>query len=199
MQKNENGYYTWTYSMDMWQNRSIINLVLKIVLGIMALLYLFMMFLVFSDGFDFDRWWWVTKIILACVAAIVVISYFAYWLVSKYFGGVYTFIYEMDDETLHYYQPEDQKEKTQNIGAAATIVGLATKNFGTASAGMMTANGVNETVRFEKIRKVGKKEDQNLITMSGLIMHHMIYADDVDYDFVYDFICEHCTNAKIKA
>ncbi|MBQ6493357.1 MAG: hypothetical protein IJI92_05795 [Erysipelotrichaceae bacterium] len=64
---------------------------------------------------------------------------------------------------------------------------------------MMTANGVNETVRFEKIRKVGKKEDQNLITMSGLIMHHMIYADDVDYDFVYDFICEHCTNAKIKA
>ena len=64
---------------------------------------------------------------------------------------------------------------------------------------VMTANGVDETVRFSKIRSVGKNREQNLITMSGLIMHHMVYVDDENFDFVYDFICQHCTNARIKA
>ena len=48
--KLNDGKYTWTYDMDMKQNRSVSNLILKIVTGILAFIFLFLGFLSLRDG-----------------------------------------------------------------------------------------------------------------------------------------------------
>jgi len=38
----------------------------------------------------------------------------------------------------------------------------------------------------------------NLIKVNQLLNKNRIYVPEEDFDFVYDFLCQHCTKAKKK-
>ena len=45
-------------------------------------------------------------------------------------------------------------------------------------------------VNFDQVNFLGKSEAENLITMHTILMHHMIYVNDEDFDFVYNYISQ---------
>ena len=99
--KLNDGKYTWTYDMDMKQNRSVLNLVLKIVTGILAFIFLFLGFLSLRDG-DMETFLEMGGVVALCSVVIIAICYLAYWWTTKKFGGVYSWCYEMDEEGIRY-------------------------------------------------------------------------------------------------
>ena len=76
--KLNDGKYTWTYDMDMKQNRSVLNLVLKIVTGILAFIFLFLGFLSLRDG-DMETFLEMGGVVALCSVVIIAICYLAYW------------------------------------------------------------------------------------------------------------------------
>ena len=150
MQINNEGKYVWSFDMDMYKNTSILKFVLKIVLGILAFLFLFLAFLAIKDQ-DWETFVWAGKILAICSLVIIAICYVSYWFVTKYFKGTYSWCYEMDEEGIRYWQPPEQAEKTRNIAKTSAAVGAMTGNLGLAAAG--TANAITDEnyVEFNKV------------------------------------------------
>ncbi|MBR3250197.1 MAG: hypothetical protein IKF80_00655 [Erysipelotrichaceae bacterium] len=189
MKTNNEGKYVWSYDMDMSKNHSILKLVLKIVTGILVLLFLFFVFLAIRDK-DWGKFIWAIKILGGCALAIIAICFASYWFVGKYFGGTYSWCYEMDEEGIRYWQPEEQAEKARNIAETSAIVGAATGNLGLAAAGAANSITDENKVNFDQVNFLGKSEAENMITMHTILMHHMIYVNDEDFDFVYNYISQ---------
>jgi hypothetical protein len=187
MKINNEGKYVWSYDMDMNKNHSILKIVLKIVLGILAFLFLFLAYLAIKDQ-DWGTFVWAGKILAICSVVIIAICYVAYWFVTKYFHGTYSWCYEMDEEGIRYWQPPEQAEKSRNIAKTSAAVGAMTGNFGLAAAG--TANALNNEniVEFDKVNFLGKSEDEDMITMHTILMHHVVYVDKENFEFVYNYI-----------
>lgn len=114
--------------MDMRKNSSILKFVLKIILAILIFLFLFLAFLAIKDR-DWETFLWAGKILAGCSLVIIAICYIAYWLVTKYFGGTYSWCYEMDEDGIRYWQPEEQAEKARNIAKTSAAVGAVTGNL----------------------------------------------------------------------
>lgn len=189
MTLDSEGKYTWHYDMDMKQNRSVINLVLKIVIGLLIFLFAFIAFLYLKEG-DVEGLMSMSGVLAGCAVAIIAICYFAYWYTCKVFDHVYSWDYEMDEEGIRYWQPKDQAEKAKNIAKGAAAVGAMTGNLGLAAAGTANAlTDVNE-IKFKNVTILSKNEKEDLISLHAIFMHHMIYVDKKDYDFVYSFIAD---------
>lgn len=187
MKINEEGKYVWSFDMDMKKNPSILKFVLKIILAILIFLFLFLAFLAIKDR-DWETFLWAGKILAGCSLAIIAICYVAYWFVTKYFGGIYSWCYEMDEDGIRYWQPEEQAEKSRNIAKTSAAVGALTGNLGLAAAGTANALADVNEVKFDKVNFLGKSEEEDMITMHTILMHHVIYVDKENFDFVYNYI-----------
>jgi hypothetical protein len=51
-------------------------------------------------------------------------------------------------------------------------------------------------VAFADVRSVKAKPRQHLIKLRGLFTYHRVYMEADDYDSVFDYICQHCPQAK---
>jgi hypothetical protein len=51
-------------------------------------------------------------------------------------------------------------------------------------------------VAFADVRSVKAKPRQHLIKLRGLLTYHRVYMEADDYDSVFDYICQHCPQAK---
>ena len=197
MLADHEGRYRWVYEMDMKKNRSILWFILKIVLGILLFLYLFLLFLCWKSGFSWEEFFWLSRIILLCAAVAIAITYGCYWFVSWRFQETYVLLYEMDEEGIFYKQSESQEEKTKMIAYAAAVTGTLTGNYGLLGAGLAAANS-GTRFTFDKVRSVSSRPQDDLINANTALMHHMIYVNPADYAFVQKYICERCPDARIR-
>ncbi|MBR2788044.1 MAG: hypothetical protein IKD94_02665 [Erysipelotrichaceae bacterium] len=147
----------------MRKNSSILKFVLKIILAILIFLFLFLAFLAIKDR-DWETFLWAGKILAGCSLVINAICYIAYWLVTKYFGGTYSWCYEMDEDGIRYWQPEEQAEKARNIAKTSAAVGAVTGNLGLAAAGTVNALSDVNKVKFDKVNFLGKSEGLGIQT-----------------------------------
>jgi hypothetical protein len=46
------------------------------------------------------------------------------------------------------------------------------------------------------VKRIKARRRQNLIKVNQLLNKNRIFVPDEDFDFVYDFLCQHCTKAK---
>ncbi|MBR0462739.1 MAG: hypothetical protein IJJ00_08535 [Erysipelotrichaceae bacterium] len=196
--KDEIGNYHWIHEMDMKQNKSILWLILKIVIGSLAGIFAIVIAICMKDGMAFAEIMDMAWIILLCFALIIAICFFAYWLVTKMYGGTYVMIYDMNDEGISFSQTADQAEKTRIIAGFSSLAGAAAKNYGLMASGFAVANNTNNYSQFSKVRKVIVKRDENHIDLCSPFLLNMIYVDDEDFDFVENYITQRCENARIK-
>ena len=121
----------------------------------------------------------------------------AYIIVACIYGWKYIVLFEMDETGVSHNQMPKQFEKAQGLAWLTTMAGLLTGNFTTAGAGMLASAKSSSTSTFKSVKKVVRQKRYNLIKVNELLEKNQIYAEDADYDFVWNFICARCPDAKI--
>ena len=89
-----------------------------------------------------------------------------------------------------------QAKKAQVVSALTVLAGLMARRPGVAGAGMLAARTTMVT-SFSSVKKIKAVRRSNLIKVNETLSRNQVYVDEQDFDIVYQFICQHCPNAKI--
>ena len=193
--QEEDGTYDWIYSMKMFQNRSILKLILKIIGLMFVLMAVIFAFLIH----DFSSLLPFLGILALCFASVVLITFFATWLVNTLYKGNYLLVYQMNERELAFSQTTDQRQITRTISAASAAVNAAGRNVGGTIAGAGLALSPNAyRSAFAKVKSIKAKRKDNLIWVNTFLQYQMVYVPDAFYDFVWNYITQRCPNARIS-
>ncbi len=194
------GKYRWVYEFHMLHNPVLLITVMKvlclsfgIVLAFMAVLQLF------EDGIgSFADSWGFYGGFLILLAVICGIGVIAYLILSAVYGWKYVVIFTMDEAGIEHRQMPRQLEKAQALGWLTALAGLAAGSLSTAGAGMLAASRSTSYSEFGSVKKVKAARLFQVIYVNQLLAHNQVYAEPEDFDFVWNFIVQHCPTAKIR-
>ena len=188
------GKYRWQYDVNLFKNPTVLILILKVLLIPFAAIMVFVNVIdIINWGFDnFLSNFKIFGIVFLALIAVVLLSYLIY---AAIMGGKYCVIFEMDEKGIKHRQIPSQAKKAGKIAGAAVVGGVATGNFSTIGAGI-AASRTEMYSEFSKIKKIKVYPRRNLIKINETLEHNQVYAADVDFEFVKNYICEHCPGAK---
>ena len=151
---------------------------------------------IFRYGFHFDAD--NVKVIGILILVFFAISIVAYLVVAKSYGWKYVVIFEMDEKcVVHIHMPK-QFKKAKAVAWLTAMVGVASVSPGRVGQGVLAGTHDRTTSYFLSVRKVVVNRKRNTIFLNHTLTRNQIYARDDEFDFVANYICERCGNAKIK-
>jgi hypothetical protein len=191
------GKYRWVYEVPMLKNPSILFDVYW-VLGIsFGLVWLFNVLLIgCEDGFSLESLWGFTSGFLILMLVFVVIGYVAYVIVAWTYGWKYVVLFTLDEKEVVHQQMPHQMKKAKVLGALTALVGAAAGKPGVVGSGILASSRSTSTSVLANVKRIKARRRQNLIKVNQLLNKNRIFVPDEDFDFVYDFLCQHCPNAK---
>ena len=191
------GKYRWTYPMNMLTNPSIYITVCKIFGSLMAIGYIIGYIGPIFRG-DFEKvigdlkWWGVAVLVFLAISAV------AYLIVAAQYGWKYTVNFTMDENgILHELTPQGKKI-AKKIGAATAGAGAIGGNIGRIGQGMMVANHTSLSSDFSVVRSVKPHRRWRTINVNEPFAKNQVYTTKEDFDFVLDYILQHCPKVKKK-
>ena len=193
------GKYRWVYEVPMLKNPSILIDVYK-VLGIsFGLVWLFNVLIIScEDGLALDSLWGLSSGFLILMAVFLVIGYVAYVIVAWYYGWKYVVLFEMDEKEVKHQQMPLQVKKAKVLCALTAMAGAAAGRPGVVGSGFLASSHFTTTSILANVAHLIPCRRMNLIKVNQLLNKNRIYVPDEDFDFVYDFLCQHCVKAKKK-
>ena len=195
---DENGKYVWEYEVDLYQNKVIFDLIMKILTGIFAFIVIVMTALVIMDGsFNWEGLWFFLKIAVPIFLFVYVLGFLSYRYYAYSLGGVYHMRFEMDEEGISHIPMQREREYNQKVGIFSMLVGLFTRNVGQVGSGFYVATLENIYSRFDKVTSVKADRKHDLINVNYVTLNNQIYVGKEDYDFVFDYIASRCPKARI--
>ena len=191
------GKYRWVYEVPMLRNPSILFDVYK-VLGIsFFLVWLFNVVLIScEDGLSLESLWGFTSGFLILLGVFLVIGYVAYVIVAWYYGWKYVVLFTLDEKEVKHQQMTRQVKKAKVLGALTVLAGAAAGKPGVVGTGILSASRFSSTSVLANVERLVPRRRLNLIKVNQLLNRNRIFVPDEDFDFVYDFLCQHCTKAK---
>lgn len=191
------GKYRWVYEVPMLKNPSILVDVYK-VLGIsFGLVWLFNVLLIgCEEGLSLSSLWGFSYGFLILMAVFAVIGYVAYVIVAWTYGWKYVVLFEMDEKEVKHQQMSRQVKKAKVLGALTALAGAAGGRPGVVGSGILASTRFSSTSVLKNVAGLIPCRRMNLIKVNQLLNKNRIYVPDEDFDFVYDFLCQHCTKAK---
>ncbi len=190
------GKYRWVYELPMHKSLFLLAEVWR-VLGIAVLIVMIFGTIVnILNGSGLQASLSFAGILAIVLGILLVLSIPSYFIVMKAGNGKYTVLFEMDDSGIDHIAIKTEATKALEI--LTILAGIAGKSHGTTAAGALAATGGSLYSRFANVRKIKADRENNLIRVNGRLTRNMIYAADEDFDFVYDFITDHCPQAEIK-
>ena len=191
------GKYRWVYEVPMLKNPSILIDVYK-VLGIsFGIVWLFNVLIIgCDDGLSLENLWGITSGFLILMGVFLVIGYVAYVIVAWTYGWKYVVLFTLDEREVKHEQMPRQVKKAQVLGALTALVGVATGKPGVVGSGLLAASRTSTTSVLANVARLVPCRRHNLIKVNQLLNKNRVYVPDEDFDFVYDFLCQHCTKAK---
>lgn len=193
----KDGKYRWVYEVHLLKNYVILWEVYR-VFAITAVICYFLVGCIgfCSDGFDALKSMVPSpKYVAIVIAAILVVGFLGYFLYAAINGWKYCVRFTMDDkEVVHEMMPKHAK-KAQVVSTLTVLAGLLSGRPGTVGAGMLAARTTSVST-FSDVRKVKGVKKRNLIKVNERLSRNQVYVEKEDFDFVYNYICEHCPNAK---
>lgn len=188
----EEDRYRWLYEVDMYRNPSIFLTVVKVVGICLCLPVGLILFLELKAGNSFLSILRNMKPIFITLAVVALITIVSYWFVAHMYSGKYCAIYEMDENGVTLIQLEEQFEKQQVIARLAALTGAFTGNIGLIGSGMLNMERKNVYSDFHKVYSVKGYRNRDLIKVNSPFLFNQIYVQKEDFDFVENYIREHC-------
>ena len=192
----EDGKYRWKYELNMITNPIIFITVFKIFFYIILVGFVFFGTILYDIHGDWAGLLGMGKVMLLVLAIFTVLTFLGTALVNLIFGGKYVVLFEMDEKEVVHAQLPVQQDKARRLGILTFFVGLFAKRPTTMGAGLLSTTRTTSTSEFIKVRRVSRRRWLHTIKVNQLLDHNQIYVHDEDYDFVYDFIKNHCPNLK---
>lgn len=191
------GKYRWIYEVPMLKNPSIIIDVFK-VLGIsLGIVWLFTVLLSVYDGdFSLESLWDTSLVFVGLMLVFAVITCLAYVILAWHYGWKYVVLFTMDKNEIIHQQMPYQVKKAQVLGALAAMIGGAAGNLGMVGTGVLAASRTTSISTLVRVNRLIPIRRMNLIKVNQKLHKNRIYVPDEDFDFVYDFLCQQCVNAK---
>ena len=172
----EDGVYRWAYDMDMYGNRYLLSVLLKVFAAIGAAGYAFLLFLLGRDGRLNGRTALLALLPFLGFGALLTIGYY---LAALIMHGHYRLQFAMNEESILLVR----KESTQRLmDAAGALSALA----GGPGAGV-DASGFTQFSRVRGVREHPRYDALNLRCLTGA---NQIWIPPEDYDFVRDYILQ---------
>lgn len=196
------GKYRWAYEFDLYRNPTILLMLFKIFgIIIAAGLVLFFGELTFDMIRGYadteDLIGAITGALTFCVGWVVLVTV-SYYIYAAIQGGKYCVMFEMDGEGVVHCQYEKQVEKAQVLGLINVLAGVASGNPTQAGVGINSAVNTEMVSSFAEVKSIKGYKRRGVVKVNETLEKNQVYADGADYDFVFEYICEHCPNATVK-
>lgn len=191
------GKYRWVYEVSMLKNPSIlfdVYKVLGICFGVVWLLILLLICI--EDGFTFKNIWNITSGFLILYLVFLFIGYIAYVIVAWSYGWKYVVLFTLDEKELVHQQMPRQMKKARVLGVLTALVGAVAGKLGVMGSGVLAASRSTLTSELANVERLIPRRRLNLIKVNQLLFKNRVFVPDEDFDFVYDFLCQHCLKAK---
>ena len=191
------GKYRWVYDVPMLKNPSILFEVF-FVLGVsFGVVWLFVLLLGgCSSHFRLSEMWDITRGFLILMAVFFVLGCVAYFFVSWYYGWKYSILFIMDEQEVVHKQLPSTLGKARAIGKLTALAGAAGGKAGVAGLGILAANRTSMGTSYSSVRRLIACRRRHLIKVRERFSRNMVFVADEDFDFVYQFLCEHCPQAR---
>ena len=193
------GKYRWVYEVPMLKNPSILIDVYK-VLGIsFGIVWLFNVLIIScDDGLSLGNLWGITSGFLILMGVFLLIGYVAYVIVAWCYGWKYVVLFTLDEREVKHEQMPRQVKKAMLLGALTAMVGGAAGKPGVVGTGLLAASRTSTTSTLADVARLKPCRRHHLIKVNQLLNKNRVFVPDEDFDFVYDFLCQHCPKAKKK-
>lgn len=195
----EDGKYRWTYPMSMIKNPVLFCTVLKVLGSIFCAIFIIAICLShwkhITSG-NFEAILHDIKIFAIIMLVFFVITIIAYLIVAAQYGGKYIISFTMDENGLLHDQIPAQKEIASKIGKTVAGTGVLTMSPGRAGQGILIANHTSLASDFKVVRSVKPLRRWNTIKVNEPLSKNQVYCDSEDFDFLLDYIREHCPKLK---
>ena len=191
------GKYRWVYEVPMLKNPSILFDVYW-VLGIsFGLVWLFNVLLIGCEGdLSLESLWDFSSVFLILMLVFAVIGFVAYVIVAWTYGWKYVVLFTLDEKEVVHQQMPHQMKKAKVLGALTALAGAAAGKPGVVGSGILASSRSTSTSVLANVKSIKARRRLNLIKVNQLLNKNRVFVPDEDFDFVYDFLCQHCPNAK---
>lgn len=193
----QDGKYRWVYEVNMLTNYSILFDVWKVFgISIVIIIILFTIIFLFTGELSLDIFIGMGKGVFFSAAILAVLSILGYLLYAAISGWKYVALFIMDEKEVTHQQMPREVKKGQIIGALTILAGLASGRPGVIGTGILSQSRSSMTSTLVNVKRLIPSRRMNLIKVNQLLAKNRVYVSDEDFDFVYDFLCQHCVNAK---
>ena len=194
------GKYRWVYEVPMLKNPTILIDVFK-VLGIsFGIVWLFTVLVIgCEEGYTLENLWGITSGFLMLMGVFLVIGCIAYFIVAWCYGWKYVVLFTLDERQVVHQQMPRQVKKATVLGALTAMMGGAAGRPGVVGSGLLAASRSTLTSDFVDVTRLIPCRCHNLIKVSQLLSKNRVFVPDEDFDFVYNYLCQHCPRAKKKS
>jgi hypothetical protein len=191
------GKYRWVFDVPMLKNPSILFDVYWVLVISFGIVWLFVLLLGSCEGhLKLSDVWGITYPFLILIGVFLVLGYIAYFFVAWHYGWKYSVLFIMDEKEVVHKQLPGTEDKARAIGKLTALGGAATGKLSMVGMGILVANRTSMTTRFDSVRRLVPRRWMHLIKVNGLLSRNRVYVADEDFDFVYDFLCQYCPNAR---
>ena len=149
-----------------------------------------------DDRLTLKSLWDSTSGFLALMGAFLIIGYMAYVIVAWCYGWKYVVLFTLDEREVVHQQMPRQVKKAMLLGALTAMVGGAAGKPGVVGTGLLAASRTSTTSVLADVARLVPCRRHHLIKVNQLLNKNRIFVPDEDFDFVYDFLCQHCPKAK---
>ncbi len=193
--RDEKGVYYWISEQPMLKSLFLLTEVWKVFALAALIVALFCLVIFLSNGEGFSAVISAGQVMLITFGIIFVLSIPAYLIITWANNGLYTVLFEMDDNGISHTQIKT--EKAAALEMLTIYIGSATKNPSTTAAGLLSASGGSLHSSFSGVRKIVADSHSNLIRLNGLLVRNQIYPPEEDFEIILGYILDHCPNAVV--
>jgi len=110
-------------------------------------------------------------------------------LVSLIYRGSYDVRYVLNRKGILCQNQERQKKRVKRLSAVTFLLGLFSRNFPAAGAGLLSGSRMDTRISWKRIKKIKFKESHKTITVyAGIGENIALFCTDDNYDIVKQYI-----------
>ena len=191
----KDGVYRWVYELPMLKSFFLLFEVWKVLAMSAVIVMVFGMLVGLINGSGFAAVLGIIQVVMLVLGILFVLSFPAYYIVTKANNGKYTVLFEMTEEGINHTQIKTEKAKALDL--LVSFAGSKAGSWSAMGAGMMSSGGASLYSDFARVKKIKAYPHKNVIMVNGRFVRNQVYVEDADFDFVLNYIIEHCPDAKI--